>query len=103
SATSPQMCVTIHSPNIRLFSANAGSRWSTLNVSVNYTDKRGLARTMIVGALRAGSSWSLSPQIVFVNRIAPVVGAHSQTWVSFTFRPTSGGAWRIDDFYVDPL
>ena len=53
--------------------------------------------------LRAGSSWSLSPQILFVNRIAPIVGGQGQTWVSFTFRPTTGGAWQIDDFYVDPL
>jgi hypothetical protein len=103
SATSPQICVTIHSPNLRLFSTNAGSRWSSLGVSVNYTDKRGVARTMSIGALRSGSAWSLSPQLLFVNRIAPAVGGHGQTWVSFTFTPTMGGAWRIDDVYVDPL
>jgi hypothetical protein len=103
SATSPQICVTIHSPNIRLFSTNGGSTRSTLQVILNYTDKRGAARTATVGTVRAGSSWSLSPQIMFLSRIAPVVGGHGQTWVSFTFKPTAAGAWQIDDFYVDPI
>jgi len=103
SATSPQICVTIHSPNVRLFSTNGGSSRSLLQVLLNYTDKRGVARTSSVGTLRAGSSWSLSSQIMFLSRIAPVVGGHGQTWVSFTFKPTSGGAWQIDDFYVDPI
>lgn len=103
SATSPQICVTIHSPNLRLFSMNGGTPRSMLGVSVNYTDRRGLARTMSIGTLRGGSSWSVSAQILFISRIAPVVGAHGQTWVSFTFKPTTGGAWQIDDFYVDPL
>jgi len=103
SATSSQICVTIHSPNIRLFAMNGGSARSMLGVSVNYTDKRGIARSSSIAMLRGGSSWSLSPQILFVNRIAPIVGGQGQTWVSFTFRPTTGGAWQIDDFYVDPL
>jgi hypothetical protein len=103
SATSPQVCVTIHSPNLRLFSANGGSVRSMLDLTVNYTDTRGAARSALIGTLRGGSSWSLSSQILFMSRIAPVVGGHGQTWVSFTFKPTSGGAWRIDDVYVDPL
>ena len=103
SATSPQICVTIHSPNIRLFAMNGGSVRSMLGVSVNYTDRRGIARSSSIATLRGGSSWSLSPQIQFISRIAPIVGGHGQTWVSFTFKPTTGGAWQIDDFYVDPL
>jgi hypothetical protein len=70
---------------------------------LNYTDRRGAARTAVVGTLRAGSSWSLTPQIMFLSHVAPVVGGHGQTWVSFTFKPTSGGAWQVDDFYVDPI
>jgi len=103
SATSPQICVTVHSPNVRLFSANRGSSRSVLEVFVNYTDNRGVARTSSVAMLRAGSSWSLSLQIMFLSRIAPLVGGHGQTWVSFTFKPTTGGAWQVDDFYVDPI
>jgi len=103
SAASPQICVTIHSPNIRLFAMNGGSARSMLGVNVNYTDKRGVARSSSIAMLRGGSSWSLSSQLQFISRIAPIVGGHGQTWVSFTFRPTTGGAWQIDDLYVDPL
>ena len=103
AATSPPICVTVHSPNIRLFSANDGSTRSALQVLLNYTDKHGLARTTTVGTLRGGSSWALSPQIMFLRFVSPVVGGQGQTWVTFTFKPTSGGDWRIDDFYVDPI
>ena len=103
SATSPQICVTIHDPNIRLFARNPGSPRSLLQVSINYTDRRGLARTFRITTLRAAAAWTLSSQIVFIRYIAPVVGGQGQTWVSFTFQPTSGGSWQIDDFYVDPM
>ena len=102
SATSPQICVTVHSPNIRLFALNAGSSSSSLQVSLNYTDTRGSSRTARIATLKGPSVWTLSSQIVFLKYIAPAVGGQSQTWVSFGFQP-SGGAWQIDDFYVDPL
>src|SRR4029077_15106302 len=103
SATSPQICVTIHSPNIRLFARNAGSAASMLLVSVNYTDKGGVARTARIAARRGSATWTLSAQIMFLKYIAPAVGGHGETWVSFKFQPTTGGSWQIDDFYVDPL
>jgi hypothetical protein len=103
SATSPLICVTIHSPSIRLFARNAGSAGSMLPVSLNYTDKRGVARTARIAMLRGSTSWTVSAQIMFLKYIAPAVGGHGQTWVSFSFKPTSGGSWQIDDFYVDPL
>jgi len=103
SATSPKICVTIHSPNIRLFALNGGSSRSMLQVSLNYTDKRGLPRSAYIAVLRGASAWALSPQILFLRYISPVVGGQGQTWVSFTFKPTFGGGWQIDDFYVDPL
>ena len=102
-ATSPQMCVTIHTPNIRLFLRNTGPSWSRLQVTLNYTDKYGAPRTKQVASLSGGSSWSVSPQILFVNSIAPIVGGQGQTSVSFTFSTDGSDDWQIDDFYVDPL
>jgi hypothetical protein len=103
SATSPQVCVTIHSPNIRLFALNGGFSRSMLQVSLNYTDKRGLPRSAYIAVLRGTSAWALSPQILFLRYISAMVGGQGQTWVSFTFHPIGGSGWRIDDFYVDPL
>jgi hypothetical protein len=43
--------------------------------------------------------------VSFLNYIAPVVGGHDQTSVSFTFTVPSWSnrGSQIDDFYVDPL
>lgn len=102
SATTPPICVSVFSPDLRLFVQNGGWRWAALRVSVNYTDQWGNARTAPVGWLFGGSSWSLSPRLFFIDYIAPAVGGQGQTTVSFTFAPL-GGKWKIDDLYVDPL
>jgi hypothetical protein len=105
SATSPAICVNVHSPVMRFFMQSSGWSSSHLDVTLNYTDKYGYARTASLGAYSAGSAWSLSPQIAFLNYIAPVVGGQGQTSVSFTFSVPSGSSTgaQIDDFYVDPL
>ena len=101
SATSPSVCVSLYSPDMRVFVRNTGAS-STLQVSLNYTDANGNSRTASIASLGGGSSWSLSPYVLFLWQILPVVGLDNQTWVSFTFA-SSGGNWQIDDFYVDPI
>jgi hypothetical protein len=101
SATTPPICVSIHTPNLRLFVMNNGASYSLLQILVNYTDKNGNPQSAPVAYLQGSPSWSLSPQVLFANNIASVVGGQGQTSVSFTF--TSGGAWQIDDLYVDPI
>jgi hypothetical protein len=73
-----------------------------MTVSMNYTNQYGSSRTAQLGSFSAGWGWALSPQVLFLNGIAPLVGGQGKTSVSFTFAPT-GGNWQIDDFYVDPL
>ncbi len=104
SATSPPICVTINTPVMRFFSKSSGSS-SRLNVSLNYTDKYGNARTASLGTFNPGADWSLSQQILFLNYIAPVVGGQGQTSVSFTFSVPSSSSTgsQIDDFYIDPV
>jgi hypothetical protein len=104
AATSPAICVSIHSPVMRFF-MKSGGQSSRLNVSLNYTDKNGYARTASLGSFAPGSDWTLSPQVLFLNYIAPVVGGQGQTSVSFTFFVPSGSSAgsRIDDLYIDPL
>jgi hypothetical protein len=105
SATSSSVCVTLLSPDARVFVRNTGSLLSLLRVDLNYTDANGRSQTATVGLLPGGSSWSLSLPVLFLlGSIKPIVGSGGQTWVSFTFVPTgSAGKWQIDDFYVDPL
>ncbi len=103
SATTPPICLSIHTPNLRFFAQDNGADSSTLQVFINYTGKDGSDQTAQVGSISAGSSWSLSPSVVFRTQIAPVVGGQDQTSVSFTFAPSDGSSWQMDDLYIDPL
>jgi hypothetical protein len=101
SATSPAMCVGIQNPDLRLFAENTGSSLSTLTVSVNFQTSLGGAATLPIGVISAGSSWQPTLQDPIVaNLLALMPG--DQTPVSFTFTPSGGGNWQIDDVYVDP-
>jgi hypothetical protein len=101
SATSPAMCVGINNPDLRLFAQNTGSPWSTLTVSVNFQTNLGGTATLPIGVIGSGSSWQPTLQDpVVANLLALSPG--NQTPVSFTFTPSGGGNWQIDDVYVDP-
>ncbi len=103
-ATSPSVCVTTQTPDLRIFVLNTGSASATLNVNMTYTNMQGKATTVTVGSLTGSSSWSLSPQISFLQNIMPLVNSNGQTWVNFGFAPVGkGGQWQVDDFYVDPI
>jgi hypothetical protein len=105
SATSPSVCVSLLSPDARLFVRNTGSVLSLLRVDLNYTDASGQPKTALVGVLPGLSAWTPSLPVLFLTgSILPIVGGQGQTWVSFTFTPIGlAGKWQIDDFYVDPI
>jgi hypothetical protein len=103
-ATSPSICVTTQTPDLRVFVRNTGSASATLNVNMTYTNMQGQPTTVTVGSLTGGASWSLSPQVSFLQNIMPLVNSNGQTWVTFTFAPVGkNGQWQVDDFYVDPI
>lgn len=104
SATTAPICVTVHSPTMRFFLRNMGSLSSTLRVDVLFTDRYGRSSQAPLGYLTAGYSWAPSSQVVLLRSVAPLVNGNGQTWVRLRFTPTgSGGNWRLDDLYLDPL
>jgi hypothetical protein len=104
SATSPQVCVTLFSPDARFFVRNTGSPLSLLRVDLHYTDLLGQPATAPVGLLAAGQTWAPTLPLIFLLNTLPQVGLDGQTWVSFTLTPLgSAGNWQVDDFEVDPL
>jgi hypothetical protein len=104
SATTPLACITVLSPDLRLFLRNTGNGDSKLAVDVNYTDKNGKPKTARVGEGKSGANWSLSPQLLFLKPVQDLLKKNGQTLVSFTFRPLDNkGNWQIDDLYIDPL
>jgi hypothetical protein len=75
-----------------------------LNLRVRYTDSSGHTNETTVAALDSnfGTAWGASP----IYNIASMIGlwnADQDSAVQFVFDPeNSGGAWSIDDVYVDP-
>jgi len=100
SATTAPMCIGVEHPTIRLFARNTGAPLSTLTVSVVFSDPLGVKRSLPVGVVGAGGSWSPTPVMpVLVNLLA--LAGDQQAAFRFT-APGDGGEWTIDDVYVDP-
>jgi hypothetical protein len=96
SATSPPTCVTLLHPTLRFFAAADGAPTSALQVEA-IVDVAGMRLTLPAGLVLAGSGWQPTLPLPFLaNLLSPLSGN-----VSFRFVPL-GGAWRIDDVYLDP-
>ncbi len=108
SATSPPMCIGLLSSKMRLFMQNTGAAGSNMRVQVIYNGGAGallggLGSTLGVSdrATFAGTkTWQPSAQYLMLGGVLPLL---TQS-VQFRFTPLStGGNWRIDDVYLDPL
>ena len=108
SATSPPMCIGLLSDGMRLFVQNSGASSSNLRVQVIYNGGvggllGGVGGTLGISdrALLTGTqAWQPSPHFLMAGGILPLL---TQS-VQFRFTPLStGGNWRIDDVYLDPL
>lgn len=108
SATSPPMCIGLLSYGMRFFMQNTGAAGSKMRVQVIYHGGvgallGGLGSTLGISdrATLAGSkTWAPSPHFLMAGGILPLL---TQS-VQFRFTPLStGGNWRIDDVYLDPL
>ena len=108
SATSPPMCIGLLSSGMRLFIQNTGATSSDLRVQVIYRGGVGsllgtLGSTLGISdrATFAGAStWQPSPHFLMAGGLVPLL----TQYVQFRFTPLStGGNWRIDDVYLDPL
>jgi hypothetical protein len=109
SATSPPMCIGLISTSMRAFISNSGSAASRLHVQIIYNGGTGA----LVGGLGAGlgisdegtfssgAAWApMSNPVTMLGGVLPLL----TPTVQFRFTPlASGGNWRIDDVYLDPL
>jgi hypothetical protein len=108
SATSPPMCIGLFSGHMRLFAQNTGAAASGLRVQVIYHGGvgailGGLGSTLRISdqdTLSAGKAWAPTDYVPMTGGLLPLL---TQS-VQFRFTPLStGGNWRIDDVYLDPL
>jgi hypothetical protein len=94
------MCIGLEHPTIRLFARNTGSPLSTLGVSVVFSDLLGVTRSLPIGVIGAGDTWSPTPVMPILVNLLALTGDQR---VAFRFTALDDrGEWTIDDVYVDP-
>jgi hypothetical protein len=102
-AVSPAFCVGIEHPTFRLFARRTSGTWGVLNVKLRAADANGVVNETVVGAVTAADTvWHPSSPVA----LATVLGlwkADQTASVQIVFDPEDfGGAWAIDDLYIDP-
>jgi hypothetical protein len=100
-ATSPAICVGLDQPTIRFVARRtSGTALSTLTVSAQTETSLGLVITLPIGVVVGSGSWEPSSPMALVTNLLPLLpGAHTPIRLVFS---AEGGAWQIDDVYVDP-
>lgn len=102
SVTSPVLCVGIAHPTLRLFARNDGPVTSTLSVEALFEDATGGLQSVALGELAGHHTWAPTLPLPVVANLLAVL-PDERTPVAFRFTTSeSGGAWLIDDVYVDP-
>jgi hypothetical protein len=103
SAASPQICMSIDTPILRMMVRNGGDPTSRLRVEAVYS-LLGLLRTNVVHDVTAGQSWAPTQEMSVVLGLSTIVGTVVPSSIQVRIVPLdSRGQWQVDDFYVDPF
>jgi hypothetical protein len=105
-ARTATICVDSDEPTMRFFTRNSGSLLSTLVVEarirttlLGVTTETSLPVGVVLGTTR---TWQPSLPMMFKLSLNQLLGG--TTTVDFRFSVLgSGGAWQVDDVYVDPF
>jgi hypothetical protein len=101
-AVSPSFCVNTAEPSFRFFLRQTSGSWGVLNVSLRWSEGSGPTHETTVGSLQTGTSWQATPVLQLATTL-PLTTATSSINAKLVFKPEQyGGAWAIDDVYLDP-
>ena len=101
-AISPAFCVDISQPTMRFFARQTSGSWAVLNVIMRWTDPAGATHDTTLGSLQSGTAWKPSPVLGLASSL-PLWQRGETLSARLVFKPEPyGGAWAIDDLYVDP-
>lgn len=99
TATSADICVGNDHPSLRFFLKRVdGPPTAVITLRASTRDPSGQLRTTPLTPVTGGSDWAPSDPVVVPLQ---VLGADTLA-AKFTFTPSPGSNWRIDDVYVDP-
>ena len=103
-AVSPAFCVGVEHPSFRFFGRRTSGTWGVLNVKIRWTGSDGKTNETVVGSLSGDpyKSWLATPSLPLATTL-PLWQSGQTVSVRLVFDPEDyGGAWTIDDVYVDP-
>jgi hypothetical protein len=102
-AVSPSFCVGIQHPSFRFFARRTSGTWGVLNVKLRYKDANGVTNETTVGSVSAGdTAWHPTASIALSTVLGLWNGDQSAS-VQIVLDPEDyGGAWAVDDVYIDP-
>ncbi len=103
SAVSAPLCMALDTPVFRMFARNSGNPSSRLKVESTYY-LLGNLHTTVVNTVSAGSTWAPTQEFSPVLGLSPVLGTLIPASIQVRITPVgTGGAWQVDDLYVDPF
>lgn len=101
-AVSPSLCVSTYYPSFRFFARRTSGSWGVLNVILRWSESSGTTHETEVAAIQSGTSWTPTPILKLATTL-PLWQSGSTLSAKLVFKPEQyGGAWAIDDVYVDP-
>ncbi len=102
TAVSPSFCVSTANPSFRLFARRTSGSWGVLNVLLRWTDANGATHDTMVVSLQSGTSWTPSAVLPLATTL-PLWQAGETISARLLLKPEAyGGAWAVDDAFVDP-
>jgi hypothetical protein len=102
AAVSPTICVDTSTPSFRFVSRRASGSWAQMTVNLLWTDSTGMQHTTTAGSLGGSAGWQPSPVLALGSSL-PLWQPGTTLDVRLQFLPARyGGAWAIDDIYLDP-
>jgi hypothetical protein len=101
--TSPAVCIDQAHPTVRFFARRTSGTWGTLNVKLLWKDSTGQTNTTTVASINgADTAWHATDPLAIASAL-PLWNADQTLQVQLVFDAEDyGGAWAIDDVYVDP-
>ncbi len=101
-AVSPAFCVSTAKPTLRFFARQTSGSWGVLIVALRWSDGSGHTNETTLGAVQGASAWSPSGALQLATTL-PLWQSAQTLQASIVFRAEQyGGAFAIDDVYVDP-
>src|SRR3954451_22085153 len=102
-AVSPAFCVGIEHPTFRLFARRTSGTWGVLNVKLRVKGANGVVNETVVGSVTAGDTAWHPTSAIALSTVLGLWNADQTASVQIVFDPEdSGGAWTINDVYIDP-